>query len=159
MASGGHFHYRFIRGRALPGPPLGNWPPEATFTMNLFVDGRQFNPPSTARVHGPTASRAHGSRAPWVDGSAGAPLELRRGVAIPRSTAPRVHGPTGPPLLISRISLSWESLLWWANQNKESLLWWPDRKKINLYDGGPTITGGTCPGSPFKSGRLASRTT
>ena len=38
MASGGHFHYRSIRGRALPGPLPVKWPPEATFTIDLFVD-------------------------------------------------------------------------------------------------------------------------
>ena len=39
MASGGHFHYRFIRGRALPGTLPVKSRPEATFTIELFVDG------------------------------------------------------------------------------------------------------------------------
>ena len=37
MASGGHFAYRFVRWRGLPGQPAGKWPPEATFRIDLYA--------------------------------------------------------------------------------------------------------------------------
>ena len=39
MASGGHFLYRFVCWRDLPGPPAGRWPPQATSRKDLYVAG------------------------------------------------------------------------------------------------------------------------
>ena len=35
MASGVHFSYRFVRCRDFPGPPVGKWPSELTFRIDL----------------------------------------------------------------------------------------------------------------------------
>ena len=37
MASRGHFSYRFVCWRDLPGPAAGKWPPEATFRIDLYA--------------------------------------------------------------------------------------------------------------------------
>ena len=42
MASKGHFKYRCVRWRDLPGPPAGKWPPEATSRTDYMLAG----PPS-----------------------------------------------------------------------------------------------------------------
>ena len=39
MISGGQFHFRSIYGRAFPRPLCGKLSPELTFNINLFVDG------------------------------------------------------------------------------------------------------------------------
>ena len=39
MASGSHFSYGFACRRDLPGPPAGEWLPEATFRIDLYAGG------------------------------------------------------------------------------------------------------------------------
>ena len=39
IASRGHFSYRFVHWRGLPGPAAGKWPPEATFRIDLYAGG------------------------------------------------------------------------------------------------------------------------
>ena len=39
MPSGGQFWYRFVRWRALPGPPAGKWAPEVSFRIDLYGGG------------------------------------------------------------------------------------------------------------------------